>query len=357
MLYSLRTVPFLFLLFVLTGCLQFDAQEITLHYDEKHDRLDALLVYRGLYGNETAEEDIKQLRSVLETGEFAIWSNWPAKVNLVAARGLMKPFADHCEAENGSLFVTPTGEMCAYQMVRVNDVKGMLKKLNTAIAGVISTQILGQKLGPDGHEFDDDTKELLLEVTRGRLDVVQLQGSAVVVTLPCSDADHAWMLRQLGDRLLGEVGRQLAQRLFDTMQTNEAKPADASETRTVSTSGHGTRSMAGPDAKITATRTEIQRHLAALAEARVLFANPWTLQRTAEQTVFTLGFPHAKTNTVTKPPTGLDRKNLQAMLDEAKIAYEQGVPDQELQRRFQEFHGRAAVLPVLLKERREAEKK
>lgn len=357
MVYSLRTVPFLFLLFVLSGCLQFDAQEITLHYDDKADRLDALLVYRGLYSNETAEDDIKQLRSVLETGEFAIWSNWPLKPKLVSARGLEKPFADHCEVENGGLFVTPTGEMCAYQMVRVNDMTGFLKKLNTAIAGLISTQMLGKKIGRDGHELDDDTEELLLEVTRGRLDVVRLEGSAVVLTLPCSDRDHAWLLRQLGDELLPDLGREFAQRLFDGMPKEAPKPAEASETRTVSMAGDGTRKLADADTRITATRAEMERQFAALAKARFLFVNPWSLSRTAEQTVFTLGFPHAKTNTITKPPTGLDRKNLRAMLDAAKIPYEQGVPDQELHRRFDEFHGRAAVLPVLLKEKRDAEKR
>ena len=39
----------LFVLFAFTGCLEFDAQDITIRYDEAADRIDIHVVYRGLF--------------------------------------------------------------------------------------------------------------------------------------------------------------------------------------------------------------------------------------------------------------------------------------------------------------------
>ena len=55
-----RLLSFLAVL-ALAGCLQFDGQEITLRYDREKDRLDVLLVYRGIYDNQRGSDAEPQL--------------------------------------------------------------------------------------------------------------------------------------------------------------------------------------------------------------------------------------------------------------------------------------------------------
>lgn len=332
----------------LPACLEFDAQEITLHYDVQKDQFDMLLVYRGVYSTAAdPTQDLDQLERVQQDGEFAFWSNWPLKPDLTKASNLEQPFADHCDVENGGFFTTPKGELCAFQFVRVRDVKGFLKKLNTAIGLVIQTQVLDQPLGSDKHKLDDDTVDLLQDVVRGRLPMVQVQGGAIVVTVPCSEPDHFWMMGQLADDLLDQIGSELGGRLWRMQQP---QPAGANEA-----GGHGGEApdQTSPDTMITIARKQLQEAMVKAAETRLLFENPITLQRTEEQTVVTLGYTFKNENVLQKAHDGRYRPNLEPLLKAQKIAIETGVPDQELARRFEKFHGREAVLPAKLAELRQ----
>lgn len=327
------------LLLFLPACLEFDAQEVVLHYDQKQDQLDVLLLYRGLYStSSTPEKDLEQLDRVLATGQFALWSNWPLNPDLTHADGVMAPFAAHCDVENGGFFTTPAGELCGYQFVRIRDVKGLLQKLNTVIALGLQTQVLHKPLA-GGHELDDDTKELLQDVVRGRSQIVSLQGSAIVLTLPCSDADHRWLMQRLGDELLDDVGRELGGRLW-RMQSPKPEGADVA-------GGHGGEApdQTSPDTMITIARKQLQEAVVKAAETRFLFENPINLQRLEDRTVLSLGWPHVEDNVLQKGHDDRYRPNLEPLLRERKIAFEQGVPEQEIERRFAAFHARAAVLP------------
>ena len=79
---------FLCLLFLLfPGCLEFDGQEVTMRYDAEADRIDLLIVYRGVfYESGSSDNDMtkafKEYDEVMAKGTSFFWSNWPLEVDL-----------------------------------------------------------------------------------------------------------------------------------------------------------------------------------------------------------------------------------------------------------------------------------
>ena len=75
--------PLLFvLLLLLAGCLEFDAQEITIVYDAKADRIDMHVVYRGLFAesgsgstDKPMQKALDDLAKVRERGSVYFWNN------------------------------------------------------------------------------------------------------------------------------------------------------------------------------------------------------------------------------------------------------------------------------------------
>ena len=63
----LRCFLFAAVIPLLPSCLEFDEQEIHLRYDAEKDRLDALLIYRGLYDSPGDGSDAKQMLAVCKT--------------------------------------------------------------------------------------------------------------------------------------------------------------------------------------------------------------------------------------------------------------------------------------------------
>lgn len=335
---ALLLLPFL----LLCGCLQFDAQDITVRYDEKNDRLDLLLVYRGLYCNREIAADVDQLESALRTGEFAIWSNWPLKVDLTEAKGPLAALADHVQVENGSLFTTPTGQLCGYQFVRLTDVDGFLKKANDALALWVRAEVLGKELRDGGKTWrlDDETEELLLEVARGRHRVLSRKGAAFVLSVPCSDRDHLWLLGQLRDEFGKSTGFELGRRL-----AHPELPGADDNARS------GTSYVGNPgalDAPLQIAPDLLAQRVKEQPMLRVLFENPWSLRRTEGLTEFTLGFDYRSENRFHKAPLGVGAPNLEPEAKRRGIPVENSVPDQEITRRFDAFCAREAKLPEAL---------
>ena len=73
-------------LLLLTGCLEFDAQDVYLSFDAENDRLDALFVYRGLFaeGKNSAAAMEKALYQLDEAGE----TGWLG--SCLQARGVLR---------------------------------------------------------------------------------------------------------------------------------------------------------------------------------------------------------------------------------------------------------------------------
>ncbi|MBM4061828.1 MAG: hypothetical protein FJ265_12145, partial [Planctomycetes bacterium] len=167
----LRCVP-LFLLLLLTACLEFDAQEITFRHDPDKDRIDALVVYRGLFveggGNkEPLPKALADLDAAMRDGVFCFWCNWPFKVDPVHDDGPGTALLPHYEIETGGLFTDPKGILCGYQFVRIREAKAFLQKVETLLE--VAVQTAAATTFEDrgrAHKFDADSRDLLREFLR-----------------------------------------------------------------------------------------------------------------------------------------------------------------------------------------------
>ena len=89
-----------------------------------------------------------------------------------------------------------------------------------------------------------------------------------------------------------------------------------------------------------------------MCSSDLLCDHEWSLVRTAERTTIVLGTGESPEMRLRKASDGLYHDALLKKLREADESIEDGLPDQELERRFVAFRGRDAVLPPKVAELR-----
>lgn len=329
----------LLLLLTLAGCLEFDAQDVTIRYDEAADRIDIHLVYRGLFaeGGNGSDRDplakaVKDLAVARKNGEVAFWCNWPLAFDLVRDYPApAKALLANVDVESGGLFTDPAGVLCAHQFVRIRNAKVFLQQLNLLGGLWVQTQLAGGTNGRGGrHAWDDDTRELVAEFVRSGERFVVVEPGRVEFRLPLSPADHAWFKNQLERLLADKLPREIVQRLG--VAERRAGGGDATAT------GVAPETVSVPGEQLP---REVQR----AATLRFLFDNEVAFVREPELTRFAFGVAGAKELRVVKASDGLYHQGLHDQLRASGEAIEDGVPAQELARRFDAFGRRDAVLP------------
>ena len=336
------SVGCLALLLSLAGCLEFDAQEVTLRYDAKADRIDALMVYRGLFaeggsgsGEKTIDTALKDLAAARESGEFTFWNNWPLQVDLT--KDLPAPvqaLAQHVEVENGGLFTDPRGELCAWQFVRVRDVKSFLQKVNTLLEIALQAGLRSKfdLHGPD-HQADDDTKDFVREFLRSGQKLLVLERGRIELRLPCSARDHRWLKSQLEQHLLDNLPHEIVQ--ANGVAARRAAGGEVTDTSVA-------------DAAVQVQGDQLRGEVQRSPSFRFFWDNDLSIVREQELTRVGLGVAGNDEIRLTKAAGGLYHERLLKVLRERGEAIEDGLPDQELTRRFEQFRGRDAVLPPKL---------
>ena len=334
----------LVLLLLLGGCLEIDGQEITIRFDAEADRIDVHIVYRGLFaeGGQGSDADPlgKAVRNLAETktnGEFVFWCNWPLTVDLT--REFPAPVAAvtaHIDVENGGLFTDPHGMLCAHQFVRIRNAKAFVKKLNTAFELFAQTQLASGTSGFGGtHMWDDDTKDLVLEFMRSGEKLLVLEGGRFELRLPVSAKDHAWVKNQLERRFL----RSMPDEIIDRIGLVERRAAGGAPTDT-SVSAEAVN-VAG---------VGLHRAIEQAPSYRFFWDNEITFVRELELTRLGFGVLGSNELKITKATGGLYHDAFLLKLREDTEAIEDGLPEQEMARRFEAFGKRDAVLPSKLAE-------
>jgi hypothetical protein len=130
---------------ITSGCLDFDEEEVHVAYDAEHDRLDAQLVYRGLYSASMAPhrwlrysaqpEDCvgteKQLDQLLSGRPIFALFYAESMSDLVELRESEDPqvaaLAKLVAVDRGELFKSEDGRICAWQHLRVRNVTHALE--------------------------------------------------------------------------------------------------------------------------------------------------------------------------------------------------------------------------------------
>jgi hypothetical protein len=335
-----KTLAALFvLLFVLSGCLEFDAQEVTIRYDEAADRIDIHVVYRGFIaeggsgsGNDPLAKAIKDLAAARESGEVAFWCNWPFSFDLT--RDYVPPvkaMLAHVDVENGALFTDMQGVLCGEQFVRIRDAKSFLKKLNTALDLWVQTQLIGGTSGHGGtHAWDADTKDLVREFQRSGEKLVVVEPGRIELRLPLSAKDHAWFKNQVEQLFLDNMPREIVRHIG--IAERRANGGEPTETHVAN------EAVAVPGTQL---RSEITR----APSYRFFWDNELCFSREPEMTRVSFGVRTDKDLRIKKASEGFWHPALLEKLREGGEKIEDGIPDQELVRHFDAFCKRDAVLP------------
>ncbi|MBL9077590.1 MAG: hypothetical protein JNL08_08810 [Planctomycetes bacterium] len=333
---SHRSIWFVLLLF-LAGCLDFDAQEITLVYDAKADRLDAHFVYRGLFAEPSTDgpdkamaKALADLAKVRDSGSFHFWNNWPFFVDLTADLPLpVQGLAAHVDVENGTLFVDERGELCGHQFVRVRGARAFVQKLNTLLEVFVQARAAGPI---DGRELDEETIELLRDFLRAGNRLLQIEPGRLELRVPCADADHVWLKRLLEQRQLDNLPREMVRRELRERRDAGDVPAESG--------------------KVAIDGERLQAAVALAPSFRVFWDNEWSIVREQGLTRIALGVKGADRLVVRKASEGQWTDGLLQALRANGEVVEEKVTDATLAERFAQFRGRDAVLPPRLAERR-----
>lgn len=329
------------LLLLLPSCLEFDAQEITFRYDPQQDRIDALVVYRGLFveggtgsSDKPVEKALQDLARVQKEGNFFFWCNWPFAVHPTTDTGPGAVLLSHLEIETGGLFTDPKGVLCGYQFVRIRDAKAFVQKLNTLLEVAAQAAMLGGFQGfGQNHKFSADTKDLLREFLRSGEKLLLIEQGRVELRLPCTLADHRFLKGQLEQYFLSNMPGEMLRRVG--VEEHRAQGGDVTQTAVV------TKALEIP-------AEQLKESLRTSASFRFFWDNDLSIDRRDDLTTVAVGERGGEELRVMKAPEGLYHDGLLTHLRERGDKIEDGLPDQELQRRFEAFRGRECVLPEAL---------
>ena len=322
------TVILYCLVVVLPSCLEFDAQEIILRHDTEKDQIDCVLIYRGLHAEDNRdrtpdqqiESALKEYESVMETGRFFFWDNWPAAINLTKAdRSPLAPLAEHIDVENGVLFTDPKGVLCGYQFLRIREASVFMEKANrllrVALEGLMLTGIQSGELQ---HRFDTETRDLVREYLRSGKALLTLDGNRIAAHLPFSPADVQVLTNAFEEEMLTTFQRDLV-------------AAEAIEASSGKTDASG--------------ETEPMQALGRLPSFRFFWDNPFSIERRPESVTIALGTSDATPLHLRKAPDGEYDTFLLDALRKRGTKIEDGIPLAEIERRLTDFQSRAPVLP------------
>jgi hypothetical protein len=130
-------------LMLLTGCdLEFPEQEVILLHDTKADRLDFLLVYRGVTASSDDRRDVADAVSaatrILGGRREFMLLDWPLHWDLDGKdKDVPQWLRKNVKLERVDTFVDAKGRLCAYQLFTMSKVSEGLRLLNEAIAASI----------------------------------------------------------------------------------------------------------------------------------------------------------------------------------------------------------------------------
>ena len=177
-------------LFILSSCVDFDGQEIHIRYDHHQDRLDALIIYRGLCASDDdTQKALEQLAEVYAKHRFFILDNWLGEFDIDALatseRKFERALSQQVTIRSSPIWLDGEGRPCGYQLVRITKVSMLLDEANTEFAKYLLTEEGLKNFVPD--EMDPDSLKLLRDAATRRYRFFAFHGSAFTFSFPVSD--------------------------------------------------------------------------------------------------------------------------------------------------------------------------
>ena len=203
----------LLLLTLLTGCLEFEKQTMSYHYDKATDTLRIFQDYHGIFGADAkdkpgeglSEQEREQLESVLKGQRTFFFSNWIFEYNrerveeqlrelkipekraelklpeagLVSLDKLLRLLHENGRVENGPFYFDAGKKLCGAQYVTVTRCSEVIAAANEFAPHFIKAQAEEENL-------PQEEKAARLRFAGHPVSVVQLEGNALTVRWPMS---------------------------------------------------------------------------------------------------------------------------------------------------------------------------
>src|SRR5262245_16263120 len=326
MAHAPRLLPLLGATLLLAGCLPYDEQEIRFRIDAARDRIDLLLVDRGLYhdqggwfggGPESAGKDLDRIakgeRFVSLFNGFlplAIDDLEPPK-NEFEAR-LASRLRETVAVEHGRFFRDAEGRLCWWQCVRVSNLSGFLDLANDGIRSALAEEETLAEFRKTLRLEDEESGALLRRALEGKVPFLLRRGGALAFRFPASREG----CRSLLSRLIEEIRQGV---LNDARMHAEA--------------GEGSKEEAASQPlRRKPTDFEWAARLVLGIEASVL--------RSGDGVELVLGNPEKAEQTIALPREGEYEENLAPLLEERKLAIRSDVTEATIRAAFEAFCAR-----------------
>jgi len=207
----------LFLTFSLGGCLEFERQTLSYHFDKASDSLRLFQDYQGIFGGDakgdpekplTAKE-VTQLESVLKGQRTFFFQNWILEFNRAeleeeladlkdpeqpAGKGmppegiaklekLLQLLLDNVRIENGPFYLDPQKKLCGVQSVTISHVSSVIAAINECAPFLMQEYAMNDDVPPAD-------REAVSRFVKASRRCVELEGNALTVRWPMAQGSY-----------------------------------------------------------------------------------------------------------------------------------------------------------------------
>jgi len=204
---------------VLGGCLGYDEQEIRFRVDPQKDRLDVLLVYRGLFNDSLVPPSAESQLDSIQRGERVFSALDPALLfNLDATPALKEARwtpTTSIKVEHGRVFRAKDGRLCAWQLVRVPSLSALLGAANDAYREWLATPEGARQFLGSVSSSDAASAELLKRSVADKHAFFALRGNAISFRIPVSSEGQRAIFTRVTDALTKSASDPSARKRLD----------------------------------------------------------------------------------------------------------------------------------------------
>ena len=216
------------LFFSVTGCIEFEKQELVYHHDQEKDEIRMTLRYEGIFGNlkggqnmqknpddkATPEKlnqlQIEQLASVLNEKQAFFFSNWLFEYKRVSLKAMLKdepedktfgqPEKDLIEAllknveiENVGFYKDKDGRLCGAQTLKLSHASKVISLANRVLGRQLKARIPEMRKEIENKaksSFTSETVDLIEKKTQAGFPFIQLEANLITLTMIMTEPDQ-----------------------------------------------------------------------------------------------------------------------------------------------------------------------
>lgn len=198
-------VPALLVLAAAPAACTFEVErsEIRIVADAKNDRLDVLIVSRGIYStaknDKQLEKDFESLLRCRDAGAIPMSFGVIDLAEVPDEEELVEPMAlvlQHLEVEPGAFFVDGEKRLCFYQFLRIHRPRDFCAAFDACVRGIWAN---GKERA--AKDASPETLALVERAVAEKWPLLRVEGAAFAFGRPLATADHEKEAKQLAEHL------------------------------------------------------------------------------------------------------------------------------------------------------------